>query len=377
MNFRIKNTNNIDVKATNKSNIKKLLYNQRNLTKQEIANRLKLSMPTVIQNIKELKGEGLLEEYGTLESSGGRKPQLVHFNYNARKAVGVTISRNYIRIVIINLENYVQYDKKFHSIFENSEDYWTRLNKQVFQVLEEEGILIKDVLGIGFAMPGGINTLKGILEFAPTIQLKNFNLHKIENYFDVPVIFENEANAAGFAEVWCREILDDAIYLSITKGVGGAVIIDNTIFHGKNGYCGEFGHTIIKQNGTECACGKSGCLEAYCSINGLLKNYDGDLEQFFSEVEKGSKREGPIWEEYLDNLALGIHNLKMTFDLDIIIGGEISKYLTNYIEVLGEKVKELLQLKEDVTFIGISQLGENAPALGAALMIVSSFVEEI
>lgn len=377
MNFKIKSTNNIDVKATNKSNIKKLLYNQRSLTKQEIATTLKLSMPTVIQNIKELKSEGLLEEYGTLESSGGRKPQLVHFNYNAKKSIGIAISRNHIRIVIINLENQVLYDKKFHSIFESIEEYWVRLNKQILQILKEENIKLKDVLGIGFALPGSINSELGRLEFAPTIRLKNFDLRGLKHHFDIPVIFENEANAAGFAEVWCREILNDAIYLSITKGVGGAVILDNTIFHGKNGYCGEFGHTIIKQKGTECSCGKLGCLEAYCSVNALVKDYDGDLEEFFKEVKQGSKKEGLIWEDYLNNLALGIHNLKMTFDLDIIIGGEISEYLTSYVEDLNKKVKSLLQLEEDVTFIRISHLGENASALGGALMIVSSFVDGI
>ena len=207
--------------------------------------------------------------------------------------------------------------------------------------------------------------------------LKNFDLHELETYFDLPVIFENEANAAGFAEVWCREILNDAIYLSITKGVGGAVILDNTIFHGKNGYCGEFGHTIIYQKGTECSCGKLGCLEAYCSVNALVKDYDGDLDEFFEEVKKGSKKEVIVWEEYLNNLALGIHNLKMTFDLDIIIGGEISGFLINDIESLNKKVMSLLQLEEDVTFIRISQLGENASALGGALMIVSSFLDEV
>ncbi|NLZ80515.1 MAG: ROK family transcriptional regulator [Clostridiales bacterium] len=377
MNFKIKSANNIDVKATNKSNIKKLIYNQRNLTKQEIANTLKLSMPTVMQNIKVLKSEGLLEEYGTLESSGGRKPQLVHFNYNAKKSIGITISRNHIRIVIINLENQIQYDKKFHSIFESIEEYWTRLNSQLLQILKEENIKLKDVLGIGFALPGSINSRLGRLEFAPTIMLKNFDLHELETYFDLPVIFENEANAAGFAEVWCREILNDAIYLSITKGVGGAVILDNTIFHGKNGYCGEFGHTIIYQKGTECSCGKLGCLEAYCSVNALVKDYDGDLDEFFEEVKKGSKKEVIVWEEYLNNLALGIHNLKMTFDLDIIIGGEISGFLINDIESLNKKVMSLLQLEEDVTFIRISQLGENASALGGALMIVSSFLDEV
>lgn len=377
MNFKIESTNNIDVKLTNKSNIKKLLYNQRSLTKQEIANTLKLSMPTVIQNIKDLKNENLLEEYGTLESSGGRKPQLVNFNYDAKKSIGITISKNYIRILIINLENQIQYDKKIYSNFESVKDYWIRLNNQILQILEEESINLEDVLGIGFALPGSINSKLGRLEFAPTINLKDFNLHELENYFDIPIIFENEANAAGFAEVWCREILNDAIYLSITKGVGGAVIIDNTIFHGKNGYCGEFGHTIIKQNGEECSCGKLGCFEAYCSINALLKDYGGELEQFFQEIEKGSKEERYVWEKYLNNLALGIHNLKMTFDLDIIIGGEISHYLTNYIEEINEKVKKLLQIKKDITFLRISQLGENAPAQGVALMIVSSFLEQI
>jgi len=108
MMYRMRGTNNIDVKAKNKENIKRLLFKQKSMTKQEIVNALKLSLPTVNQNVKELIDENLLDESGTLESSGGRKPQLINFKYDARKSIGLDISQNhsdhYLYILLYNYQ---------------------------------------------------------------------------------------------------------------------------------------------------------------------------------------------------------------------------------------------------------------------------------
>lgn len=374
MMYRMIGTNNIDVKARNKENIKRLLFKQKSMTKQEIVNALKLSLPTINQNVKELIDENLLDESGTLESSGGRKPQLINFKYEARKSIGLDISQNHIHIVILNLSSDIICEKRINCIFENTKEYWSYLNKLIEDLCLTNEINMSQVLGISITLPGTVIPDKKILKFAPTLQIKNLDLNELEQYFNLPVIFENEANAAGFSEVWNREIINDAIYLSITKGVGGAIIIDNTVFHGKSGCSGEFGHFIIQRDGNRCNCGSSGCFEAYCTVNVLTKDTNGDIDEFFKQVKLGNNAYIKKWDEYLDYLALGLHNIKMIFDLDIIIGGDICDYLQEHVETLKDKMKSLVENDKNIDFVRISRHGKNASAVGGACMIISDFL---
>ncbi len=367
-------TNNIDVKAANKANIKRLLFKDKVMTKQKIAQTLKLSLPTVNQNIKELTDENLLDEAGTLESSGGRKPQLINFNYDAKKSIGVEISQKHIYIAILKLDNQLIYEKRLRCVFENTKEYWTYLNKLIESSCLLNQINVSEVLGVGVAIPGTISADRSMLTFAPTLNIKNLRFDELQKYFDLPVFFENEANAAGFSEVWGKEIMSDALYLSITKGVGGAIIINNTIMHGNNGCSGEFGHVILRPGGNACECGRKGCFEAYCSINRLLKDYNGEIEDFFKLVKLGDKEALQLWDQYLGDLALGIHNLRIIFDLDIIIGGTISDYLSEYMDVLYEKYKQIDESCGNIDFIRICDFGNNAAAIGCADMLISDYI---
>ena len=84
------------------------------------------------------------------------------------------------------------------------------------------------------------------MDFAPTLDLRYFDYRAVEDIFVLPVIIENEANAAGFAESWLQSRDQaDGIYLSINKGVGGAVIVDHALSYGINRRSGEFGHMTL------------------------------------------------------------------------------------------------------------------------------------
>ena len=96
----------------------------------------------------------------------------------------------------------------------------------------------------------------------------------------------HDSAAAGYAEVWDRNDLDDAFYLSLSNSVGGAVIVANKIFEGERRKSGEIGHmTIIPKAGDRCYCGQRGCFDTVCRANVLAEYADGDLEKFF-EVTK-------------------------------------------------------------------------------------------
>ena len=367
--------NNVMVRVANRKNIKRLLYSKDALTKQEIVSLLNLSLPTVNLIVQQLKDENLIVEQPSDMSSGGRKPQLFCFNYDARVAAGVEISQNHNRMVLINLKNKLICERRVRVPFENSAEYWNGVNERVQSILSENNIKKEQVIGVGIAIPGVVKHDESVVELAPTLNLRNFNYENLNNIFEMPVLIENEANAAGFAEVWNRDVVDNAIYISITKGVGGAVIINNELFLGDNNRSGEFGHMTLIPDGAVCSCGRKGCFEAYCSTKILTQYSDGDIDEFFTLKEKGNKGFEKVWDEYLNHLAIGISNIKTAFDTEIIIGGDLDQYIRSDYDRLNEKVRERILYKDAEPIFRISDTGKNASAIGSALLQVSNYLE--
>jgi predicted NBD/HSP70 family sugar kinase len=374
MDYRIeKSANNLQVRDTNKKRIVNLLYQHNGTTKQGISNMLGLSMPTVSQILKELFEQGLVREGGTLASSGGRKPVLNELVYDAKLSIGIEITQNHVNFVLIDLAERDLGYKSYRQRFVNDEDYFKKIGDLTECFIEDNNVDRNKLLGVGIAIPGIVQAQKGILEYIPTFGVKNLAIVSLTQYINYPVKVENEANLAGYAEIWQMEQLSSAVFLTINKGVGGAIVINDQIHNGLNCRSGEFGHITIVKDGRECNCGRKGCLEAYCSTKLLAEN--GDLESFFERMEKGDKHLAETWELYLDYLATGINNIRMIFDTDILIGGEIDIYLDKYLDKIAEKLRERNSFGDKTDYLHISRYGSKASAIGAALLLVDEYLK--
>lgn len=374
MNNDITATNNIEVKIINKRRIINLLYQHEGMTKQGIARALNLSIPTVSQILKELTERGLMTTIGHQESTGGRKAMLNALVHDSKYAIGMEITPHHIRIVLINLSGTVIAHEYIREPFCHSPEYAQYLSKISEDFTLRNGIENDKVLGIGIAVPGIVQVDTHIIEYLPTLNVKNFSTENIRQYFKIDVKVENEANLAGLAEIWCRQYLNDALFLSIKKGVGGAIIIKNSVLKGKNYRAGEFGHMTIIENGKICTCGKSGCLEAYCSTRVLRDDYNDDLSVFFAKLNDGDKECIDIWNEYLDHLATGINNLRMVFDSEVIIGGEIHQFCPTLRDQLNQRLSNKDSFNNTTNYLHISRHGVMASAMGAALLYVNDFL---
>lgn len=370
-----KGINNLEVRNTNKKRVISLLYHKNEMTKQDIAKTLGLSLPTVSQILKELFEHGLVREGGTLASSGGRKPVVNTLIYDAKLSVGIEITQNHIRFVLIDLAGNALYHRRLRERFINSEEYFKKLGQLIEQFLTENYVDKGKLLGVGIAVPGIVQKQEGILEFIPTLGVKNLPIRVLTQYIPYHVEVDNEANLAGFAEIWGMEQLSDAVFLSLNKGVGGAIMVNDKVYNGLNCRSGEFGHMTIVKDGKECTCGQKGCFEAYCSTKVLTSNEFADVDDFFAALENGNEQCAEIWETYLDYLATGINNIKMIFDTDIIIGGHIDQYLEKYIDRLMEKLHSRNSFGDKTNYIHISKYGGMASAVGAALLLVDHFLD--
>ena len=108
-------------------------------------------------------------------------------------------------------------------------------------------------LGVGIAMPAIMDQAEGRLVISPTLELQDIPLEEIYCHFSrYPVFIENTPNASGYAERWAGGVRTNAVYLSLDRGVGGAILLGNEHYMGDHGRGGEFGHVCLVPNGRPC-----------------------------------------------------------------------------------------------------------------------------
>jgi glucokinase len=131
-----------------------------------------------------------------------------------------------------------------------------------------------DVAAVGVAAAGFIDRARASVIHAPNIAWRNEPLKQLlEDRIDMPVIIENDANAAGWAEFrfGAGRGVDDMVMLTMGTGVGGAVIASGKLYRGGHGIAAELGHLRFIRDGIPCGCGQSGCLEQYASGRALQR----------------------------------------------------------------------------------------------------------
>ena len=142
----------------------------------------------------------------------------------------------------------------------------------------------ENVAGIGICAPGPLNPKTGVVLNPPNLPgWRNIELAKlIEKEFGLPAKLENDANAAGLAEVLFGAAMGykDVFYVTVSTGVGTGIIINRKIYHGKNGVAGEGGHVSIDYRSPyRCACGTYGDIEALAAGPGIARRARVMLEQ--------------------------------------------------------------------------------------------------
>ena len=372
------NLTNTDVTKPNKNRLFRLRYNSDTLARQEIADRLGLSLPTVNQNLKMLMEDGLIEYVGNFTSTGGRRAQAITINNNARKAISVNIKADYINVDVVGLKGQIIYSMDVKAHFSKSSAYIEKLTDAVRHAADYVGADADDILGVGITVPGILDDEKQILISAPPLKAKNYDFAKLISAIDYPVVVMNDARAEAYADHWFNgKPEDEKIYIMLGEGVGGAYINASAIRNGVHNRGGEFGHMVIHPGGKQCLCGKKGCFEAYVSEKFLSSELNTSLEDFFAQAEKGKPDYVDMLEEYIDNLALGINNIYTMMDCDIVLGGTVAPYIKRYEDRIKECLVNDYSFDTDADYLKISDDGGGKSGLGAALSFVARFIDGV
>lgn len=365
-----------NIKARNLGDIYRTIYYEGPCSRQALATRLGLSLPTVTNNLNRLKEEGLIYNAGSFSSTGGRKANMLRCVANARFSMGIDITKNHLSIVIIDLESQIIASNRIRIPFEDTDDYYRFAAEKLEYIIAEHSILKNKLLGVGISLPVIVGKDQKSISYATVIEISGEIYPKIQKHIPYPFLLFNDANSGGLAESWISPSKENKIYLSLSSSVGGATINGRDISIGNNCRASEFGHMTIIPNGRKCYCGQHGCLNAYCSAKLLTNLTNGDLKRFFDEL-KDNKGFQQLFDEYLDYLAIAVNNLRMCYDCDVILGGNVGAYMTDYIEILREKAVALNPYEQDANYIQVCHYKTEAAAAGAALYYVNQFVLHI
>ncbi len=175
-------------------------------------------------------------------------------------------------------------------------DYIAELKDALGTLIEAHDASDK-IAGIGVGAPNA-NYFTGMIENAPNLPWKGTipMAHLLHEAFGVPVAITNDANAAAIGEMTygVARGMKDFIMITLGTGVGSGIVVNGQLVYGHDGFAGELGHVIVKpSNGRMCGCGRTGCLEAYCSATGVARTAREFLE---IRTEPSKLRDLPIEE---------------------------------------------------------------------------------
>ncbi len=365
-----------DLKKANRNRIYRVIHQRGAISRPELAGTLKMSLPTVIQNVKSLLVDGLVCETGNLESTGGRKAATLAVVKDARLSIGIDITKNHIVVAVVDLAGNVLRQERTRVPFSDSGLYVDKMGKIVDALLKKTRIDRRSIMGAGISFPGIISENEKTAS-SHILAANNYPLQPIHARLGMPCVYVNDANAAGIAETWASPGEREFVYLSLSDSVGGAVILGGKPLTGKHRRCGEFGHMTVERGGIRCYCGKKGCLDAYCAAVTLSEKTGGDLKLFFERLKENDKKLEVVWNDYLDYLACAVNTLHMAFDFDIVIGGYVGAYMERSIDELRERVAALNTFGEFGDYVRVCRHKTQSPAAGAALMQVEKFIANV
>lgn len=366
------------LRRANRNRVYRCLYSaDEPVTKQDLARILSMSLPTLTQNLGELLELGLIDNSEIADSTGGRKPRILTVVPGARFALGAELSPHHVRVVAVDMclqeLAYQVLDRSFRA----DDEYALALAGDLEQFINENKLDRACLLGVGIALPGIIDRGQRTIRCAPTLSVKDMDTDILTRHIPYPVFLTNDANAGGFAEWWNRTGLDNIAYLSLGRGVGGAILINGAPYEGRHQRSGEFGHMCIHPGGRVCHCGKQGCLEAHCSTARLSDDLGISLEEFFSALDGGEEGYVRVWEAYLDDLAIGIANIYTALDCDIVLGGILTQFLIDRVAPLESRLSALAPFWEAGGHLHLCRYHNKSNSIGAALHFVDEFLTAI
>ncbi|WP_342563089.1 ROK family transcriptional regulator [Paenibacillus sp. FSL R7-0345] len=372
------------VKKINKSLILHTIRMNAPVSRAKVSEMTGLNKATVSNLVAELCAQELVTEAGPGESSGGRKPLILHFNATAGSVIGIELRVKQLTAVLCDLDGGVLQEIDCRLAAHDFPYVLEQMKSAISELIAQAPPSPYGIVGIGVGVPGMVDD--GVVLFAPNLGWEMVELRAIlESSFEVPVTIDNEANAGAQGELNFGAARDvrHLLYISAGSGIGSGIIIGGELYKGARGYAGETGHMTIEAQGKPCSCGSRGCWELYASE----KTYDNPELSLPARTTSELVRHAISGQEDVlqhfasigEYLGIGVTNLINSFNPElIVIGGALSEaepWLGGPLRrVVAERTLPYHKQQLEITF---SRLGSRGTVIGAGFSAVMHFLGNI
>lgn len=311
--------------------------------------------------------------------------------------IGIDLGGTNIKIALLNRSYEIlartaiatEKEKPYETVIEN-------MGKEALSLVQKQGFLLADCLGVGVGSPGTIDSKQGIVLYSNNIAWENVPLkEELKKYLPLPIYLNNDANCAALGEVakGAAQGCSSAVFFTLGTGVGGGIVLNGKIFEGAHPGGAELGHIRNGNEGRLCTCGRYDCLETYASATALIADAkqaamehedsilkdlcDKDLDKMnakipFDAAAQGDTYAKEIIEKFIEHLADGIVDVINIFRPDkVILGGGVCAQGEILTKPINEYVRrncfgaDLAYLPEIV----IAKNGNDAGVIGAASLV--------
>ncbi|MGQ7869355.1 ROK family protein [Sunxiuqinia sp. sy24] len=365
------------------------------LTIPGICKKVKLSVPTGTKLINELIHDNIIIEFGKKETDNGRRPSLYKVDPEIAYCIGTVVLLKGISFVVYNLEMkevFSMHDENF--VLENTESCLENVVRFIQDAIVKSGIDSSRVLGMGMGITGRVNSRTGY-----SYNYFNFLDGSLIDFFSkklaFPVHVDNDTHVLGLAEQYFGEAknIKNAFVLNLSRGMGLAIIANEELVVGEQGFAGEMGHIQFAESDKLCLCGKRGCLGTEVSGYAMEQSFQQQIEAGETSLLLAEKQVEQI--KYKDILTAATEGDSLSISLTHNIGFILGKAMGNMINLLnpgviiisGEFVsaKDILvdSIKSGMTHTSLqlplrscelifSSIGSDAASKGAAAIVFRS-----
>ncbi len=361
-------------KQHNRDLVLRTLFSHEAISRAEIARITNLTRTTVSDVVNGLLHEGLVEEVGRGESIGGKTPILLSIIADSRYLIGLNLAQDKFIGAIVNLRGEIKETVEI-KVDDHDGDKALELVYQILDQLIRKKI--KPIVGIGVGTPGLVNTREGLIVNAVNLAWKDLPLGALlEKKYKVPVSVLNDSQATAIGEyVYGRnhELDENLIVVNAKHGIGAGILINGRLFQGDGGGAGEIGHVVVQENGIQCRCGKSGCLETVASARAVINQLGvSSFEQALTQISSDQDNAKQVVMNAGKYLGISLANLIGTLHIQkIVLTGDMTQLGEIWLNSIKASMqKASLEKMYEGTKIEIGKLDYRACILGASAFLL-------
>lgn len=246
-----------------------------------------------------------------------------------------------------------------------------------------------DIDAVGIGCGGPLDADRGVLLSPPHLPgWRDVPVTALaEDAYERPAVLENDGTAAAAGEYRYGAGVgtQNMVYLTISTGVGGGVVLNGELYRGATGNGSELGHITVDWRGRECrGCGRRGCLEAYVSGTSIAERareagIDGTAADLAAAASAGDPTATAVWDETVEALGCGMTSIVNVFEPDVVVvGGGVSRSGEQLLGPVRERVRrDAMGGAGELVRIVASALGDRVGVVGAAAIVYDGFRREV